>query len=222
MSDGERTREPLAHTAEEIAQEHAFLSLYGPWEPLDPAGAAHLLGGFSCPWWVVGGWAVEAFTGRPREHEDLDVSILTRDVSALRAHLGDSWHLWTNESGTLRPLTDRYPDVPAPDCQLWLRRHAQAPWVLDIPLTPDRDGLWTNKRRQGHVARVEDVTWVAPDGIRYLAAEIALQFKARSGRAKDERDLAVTWPLLDARQRAWLRDAVREQDPDHAWLPRLS
>ena len=42
------------------------------------------------------------------------------------------------------------------------------------------------------------MTWVAADGIRYLRPEITLLYKAVLHRPKDDRDLAVTWPLLDA------------------------
>ena len=50
--------------------------------------------GFERPWWVVGGWAIEAFTGAPRGHEDVDVSILVCDIPALREHVGERWQLW--------------------------------------------------------------------------------------------------------------------------------
>jgi hypothetical protein len=83
-------REPLRRTPQEQAEEHAFLRRYGPWAPLDPAGVAAFMAGFERPWWVVGGWAIEAFTGARREHEDVDVSILARDVPALREHVGSA------------------------------------------------------------------------------------------------------------------------------------
>ena len=49
------------------------------------------MAGFGRPWWLVGGWSIEAYTGVPREHEDVDLSILACDVPAFRAHLGDAW-----------------------------------------------------------------------------------------------------------------------------------
>ena len=78
------------------------------------------------------------------------------DVPALRAHVGGSWQLWNIANGALRPLTDHWPDVQHPESQIWARRDAWSPWVFDLPLTPDRDGLWTNKRLPDHVTRVED------------------------------------------------------------------
>jgi hypothetical protein len=212
------TREPLNLTPEERAEDEAFFRLYGAWEPLDPAGVQELLAGFDRPWWLVGGWAIEAFTGREREHEDVDLSILGCDVPALRAHLEPAWHLWSNNGGTLRPLNDKFPEPQHPESQIWIREYAAAPWILDLPLTPDRDGLWSNKRLPGHVAPVEEVTWVADDGIRYLNPEIVLLFKSRLDRPKDRRDFDVTWPLLDAVARAWLAEAVRGLDSEHGWL----
>jgi len=212
--------EPLPRTAEEAAEDAYWHRLYGDWAPLDLPALRDLLAGFDRPWWVVGGWAIEAFTGVPREHEDLDLSVLACDVPALRAHLCD-WHLWSISDQALRPLTDRHPGPPAPDDQLWLRRDARSPWVADLPLTPDHEGLWTNKRLPAHVAPVEEVTFVR-DGVRHLRPEIVLLFKARLHRAKDERDLAVTWPLLDDERRAWLLDALARVHPDHPWLERLS
>lgn len=95
------------------------------------------------------------------------------------------------------------------------------PWLIDLPITPDRDGLWTSKRWAEHVAPLDEVTWVAETGIRYVNPEIALHYKARLNRPKDNLDLDRTLPLLGPEQRAWLRDAVRRTEPGHPWLARL-
>jgi hypothetical protein len=210
--------EPLERTPADVAEDEAFFRRYGPWDPLDPPGLAAFMAGFERPWWIVGGWAIDAFTGAAREHEDVDLSILACDVPAFRAHVGDRWHLWSNHGGTLRPLDERFPEVLDVESQIWVREHALAPWVIDLPITPDRDGLWTSKRMPEHVAPVDEVTWVAGTGIRYLDPEIVLHYKARLGRAKDDRDLARTLPLLSGDRRAWLRDAVRRTEPGHPWL----
>lgn len=159
-------RVPLVRSPAEQAEEEAFQSLYGPWAPLSPAEFAREMEGFDRPWWVVGGWAIEAATGYRREHEDTDVSILACDVPAFVEFMKGRWHVWNNVGGVLHPLGERWPNVDEPRSQLWLRASARDPWVVDIPLTPDIDGLWTNKYVDGHIAPVEEVTWVAEDGIR--------------------------------------------------------
>jgi hypothetical protein len=70
-------------------EDHQFYRVYGPWQPYRPDEVAQLLQGFSEPWWIVGGHAIEAFAGVSREHEDVDISIFTSDFQALRAHIGD-------------------------------------------------------------------------------------------------------------------------------------
>lgn len=211
-------REPLRRTPEEIAEDERFFRWYGAWEPLDPDGVVDLMAGFDRPWWIVGGWSIEAFTGRPREHEDVDVSILGCDLAAFRDHVGDEWNLWSNHGGTLRPFNDRHPEVLDVGSQVWIRRSAAEPWIVDMVPTPDRDGLWTSKRDPGIVAPLDDVTWVAETGIRYQRPEVTLHYKAVQHRPKDDRDLAVTWPLLDEAARAWLVDVVARLYPDHPWL----
>ena len=70
-----------------------------------------------------------------------------------------------------------------------------------------------------HVAPLDEVTWVADDGIRYLNPEIGLLFKAAHRRRKDDRDLDRCLPLLLATTpAAWLARLVARLYPDHAWL----
>jgi hypothetical protein len=195
----------------------AFERWYGGWDPLTPATIGAFMTGFDRPWWVIGGWSIEAFTGVPREHEDLDVSMLASDAPAFRAFLGERWTPWNVDDSWFRPYDGRFGDV-RPDSQLWVRRDARSPWVLDVPLTPDTDGRWTNKRNPAHTEALEDVTWVAPDGLRYARPEVTLMFKARQDRAKDRRDAEVALPLLSADARAWLARAVAGYLPDHPWV----
>ena len=65
----------------------AFRRWYGGWDPLTPATTGELMAGFDRPWWVVGGWTIEAFTGVPREHEDM-LDARGRVVDRLE-HVGD-------------------------------------------------------------------------------------------------------------------------------------
>jgi hypothetical protein len=210
--------EPLSLTPEEQAEEDAFTRLYGPWEALSPPQVDELLKGFDRPWWIVGGWAVEAASGVPREHEDVDVSMLACDVPALYEHLKAGWHLWNNNEGTIHPLSDEHPEAREPVNQLWLRRDAGSPWVMDVILIADRDGLWVSRRDPEHIAPVEAVTWVHSDGIRYQRPEIVLLHKAFAARRKDERDVRVVWPRLDDPARAWLGEQVARMYPGHRWL----
>lgn len=214
-------RAPIPRSAHEQAADALFLARYGGWAPLKPERVADELAGFDRPWWVVGGWAIEAATGYRREHEDTDISLLSSDVAAFVEHVSPRWHVWNNDGGVLRLLLPGAADVDEPASQLWLRADADSPWVLDVPLTPADDGRWTHKFLAGPSAPVETVTWVADDGIRHLLPEIVLSYKARLRRPKDEPDLDATLRILTPERRAWLRDAVVALDPAHPWLARL-
>jgi hypothetical protein len=193
---------------------------YGGWEPLDPSTIAAFMEGFDRPWWIIGGWSLEAFTGVGRSHEDMDISILSCDAEAFRRFLGDGWTPWNVDNGWFRPFDARFTDV-RPDSQVWVRRDATSPWVLDVPFTPHTDGRWTNKRNLAHTEELDDVTWTAHDGLRYARPEVTLMFKAGLSRSKDRADAKATIPMLDRRARAWLRDVVARMDPDHEWVRSL-
>lgn len=199
----------------------AFERLYGPWEPATPAAARQLLAGFDAPWWVCGGYAVEAFTGVPRPHDDLDIGFFRRDLGKLRGALGDEYDLWSAGSGMLRPLNDRFPDLHEQSDQVWMRAHAWAPWRLDLLATADRDGRWVNKREPSFTADLADVTWVDADGIRYLAVDVVLAMKAKLKRPKDDRDLDVSLPLMGQDTRNRLRSYLERHHPGHDWLRRV-
>ena len=168
------------------------------------------MAGFDRPWWLVGGWSIEAFTGVAREHEDVDLSILACDVPAFRAHLGDAWTPWSNDGGTLRPLSDRFPEPFDAESQIWLRRDAASPWEVDLPLTPDRDGLWTNKRwavargaRRGrHLGGRRRDPLPAARRSRCTSRPRLQTARRTSGTSRSP---GRCWPRT---RRAWLRDAI--------------
>ncbi len=83
-------------------------------------------------------------------------------------------------------------------------------------LNADRDGRWVSRRDPEFDAPLEEVTWER-DGIRYLKPEIALSFKSKLHRPKDDLDLAVTLPLLDDTARAFLASYLARKEPDNPW-----
>jgi hypothetical protein len=69
---------------EPTADDLAFLDVYGEWDPLTPGELRDLMDGFPDPWWVAGGYAIEAFTGVARHHEDIDLVVFsTPEVTLL-------------------------------------------------------------------------------------------------------------------------------------------
>ena len=193
---------------------------YGPWAASTPSDMAALFDGIAIPWWIFGGWAIEAFTGRSRPHGDVDVAIFRSDLPALLDHLGPRVCVWSMTDGTLSPL--RKPeDLPDGGRQLWIRRDGASPWLADVGLTPHEGTTWISVRDERIRLPLEQATFVAADGIRYLAPAATLHWKARLNRTKDQDDLAATLPLLQTAEIAWLREATALAHPGHPWLARL-
>lgn len=201
--------------------------LYGPWAGRTPADAARLLTGYPGPWWVAGGWAIDAFTGRPRAHADLDLEVPRVDLPLLRRHLASRLDLWTATDGALRPLlpgdaTDAAADAVLPTgCgQLWARPSGAEPWEYDLLLMTGDHQSWEFKRDR-RVRRPLDEVGRTVDGIPFLRPEIQLLLKARGRRPKDQRDFEVTLPLLPHADQAWLRASLEVAHPGHPWLTAL-
>ena len=127
-----------------------FHAIYGEWDPLSIAELSGLMQGFGHPWWIIGGHAIEAFTGIPRPHGDIDLSFFPEAFEDFRKQLDGKYHLWSNHGGTFRHIDADHPEPLHPLAQVWARRKAQSPWVLDAAPTPSVSGSWQSKRDSDH------------------------------------------------------------------------
>ena len=194
--------------------------IYGPWIARTPADVADLLDGYTGRWWIAGGWAIEAFTGAARQHDDVDPSIPLHELAQLRRHLAGRIDVWAAAQEVLQVLhpEDIGHDQLPPTCgNLWARRSGADPWEYDILLTPTEPDMWVFKRDDRIRMPIDAIVW-RRDGISYLRPEIQLLHKARGLRDKDQADFDACWPLLDQQSRRWLREAVELTQPDHPWL----
>ena len=116
----------------------------------------------------------------------MDVVIFKRDLPALVELVAGRYDVWSIGSGGMRPITEDWPEPNAEAGQVWLREHAGAPWVVDCLINEDRDGQWVSRREEWS-APLEQVTWVAEDGIRYQNPEVVLHHKALQDQPKDTR-----------------------------------
>lgn len=212
--------EPEVAETDEEREDRAFYRWYGAWAPLTPVQVARLLEGLPAPWWIVGGWAVDAFTGVAREHEDVDVGFLRADLPAILDRLSPGLCVWSNLSGTLRPL--RKPDDLLDGArQLWVRRDGDSPWVMDLAMTPHDGTTWISPRDDRVRMPLDDATFVAANGLRYLRPELVLFMKARWARSKDDHDLATILPRLEPAALGRLRSWIELVHPGHRWLSQL-
>lgn len=206
-----------------------FESLYGPWISRTPTDVAELFEGYTGVWWISGGWALEAFTGVTRPHEDIDPSVLGAELPTFRRLLTGRLHMWTATSGALAPLLpDDQPDgtadevLPEGCVQVWTRRSAHDPWEYDVLLSPGTADEWVYRRDPGIRMPMSQALWHR-DGIAYLQPEIQLLYKAKGLRPKDQADFQATLPHLDDPRRTWLQQSLIATLGDHhPWVGSLT
>ncbi|MEX1102724.1 MAG: amino acid transporter [Dehalococcoidia bacterium] len=194
---------------------------WGVWDPLTPAEVGELLRGIEAPWWIAGGYAIEAFAGRElREHGDVDVGLLRRDQLAVQRTL-DGWELHAADPpGTLRPwLPGEH--LPRAIHDIWVREDGDGPWRFQLMLDESEGEEWVFRRDTRVRRELGALTWKR-DPLSYIAPEVQLLYKSKGLRAKDQVDFAAAEPVLSDRQRAWLRDALELVEPGHPWLAALS
>lgn len=191
------------------------LSLWAAWHP---AEAARRLAGVDVPWYVAAGWSLDLFRReQTREHEDLEIGVPADSFPTIRRALSDLEFLVVGD-GLAYAVT---PDTLAAHHQTWAREPGTGLWRLDVMREPWQGETWICRRDPRIRLPSSQLIERTPDGIPYGAPEIALLFKAKAVRPKDEEDFAATLPLLDASRRRWLGDALALVHPGHPWLEAL-
>jgi hypothetical protein len=105
--------------------------------------------------------------------------------------------------------------------QTWVREPGTGIWRLDVMRERWQGDMWV-WRRDPRVRRpASQVIARTPDGIPYAKPEIALLFKTKTTRDKDQEDFYGVLPLLSPEQRDWLARALVLSDPEHPWLEAL-
>ena len=188
------------------------------WEAWHPAEVARRLADVDVVWYVSAGWALDLFVGhQTREHEDLEIALPEDQFEILRRALPEL-EFFVVGDGLAQPVTGA---ARTAHHQTWARDAASGNWRLDVFREPWDGDTWVCRRdprirlpQPRAIARTED-------GIPYAQPEIVLLFKAKEVRPKDQEDFDAVLPLLDARRRRWLAEAIRLVHPTHRWLPAL-
>jgi hypothetical protein len=195
------------------------------WASWTPRQVVHVLAGVEAPWYVAAGWAISLHLGEVhREHEDLEIAVPAERFAEVAAALAD-YDLFVpgraGDVGYVQPLASAAVAL-ADSHQTWVRDHASGHWRLDVFREPSRAGEWVCRRDESMRLPYERVVARTADGIPYARPEIALLFKAKHVRDKDEVDFMAVLPTLEPDARAWLAQALERIHPGHAWLELLA
>jgi hypothetical protein len=191
------------------------------WDAWTPAEAARRLRGVDVPWRVSAGWAIDLFLGgERREHDDLELAAPADCFDEVAAAL-DELDFHVVARGLAVPVADAG-ELADEAHQTWgLDRGANA-WRVDVFREPGDGDEWVARRDASIRLAYDELIEHTADGIPYERPEVALLFKAKHARAKDEADLAAVLPRLGADRRRLLADWLERVHPGHFWLPDIA
>jgi hypothetical protein len=93
--------------------------------------------------------------------------------------------------------------------------------VVGFLLEQSTTGRWVFRRHPAVRRPLAEVGTTTSDGVAVVRPEVALLFKAKGPRFKDQRDFDRVLPHLDEATRAWLASALEQAHPGHTWRGRL-
>jgi hypothetical protein len=196
------------------------------WDPLSVDEVVALFRDLPAPWWIAGGWALDLFLGRTtRPHEDTDVVILRRDQLVVQEYFRRQWRLFKTHQPRWPHLAPwpagEFLDLPVSD--IWARRELdRGPWRFQLMLTEEEGDRWVYRRLRTIGGEIAGLGLTTDAGVPYLAPEIQLLYKSRTGRARDALDFRNVLPHLPTARGEWLLDGLRRQYPEgHAWMAPL-
>jgi hypothetical protein len=189
--------------------------------------------GFSAPWALCGGWAVDAWVGRvTRKHVDVDIAIFIEDQRPLFEHLA-GWQLVAHGPNAQPGVHSQW-DGQRLDLPVHIHGRvdfgepipqgrdlmSEDGFDLDIQFSQRSDDNWVLQREPLISVPIREAISESQWGVPTLVPELLLFFKAFERRNQDSRDFAALLPELSGEQRRHLRDAISRTR--HPWLSELS
>jgi hypothetical protein len=187
------------------------------WRAWRPEDVARRLAGIEVPWCIAAGWAVDLFVGHERrEHEDIEIAAPARAFPQIRARL-DDLEFYAVGAGEVARV-DEAPERLDETHQTWGLDPAAFEWRIDVFREPSSGSEWICRRDRRIRLRYGELIEHTTDGIPFVRPEVALLFKAKAARDKDEEDLRDVLRLLGSSRRGLLRDWLGLVHPGHRWL----
>jgi hypothetical protein len=188
------------------------------WAAWTPAEVVERLSGVTTRWYVAAGWALDLFVGGiGREHDDIEIGVPGEGFGEV-ADAFPSFEWDVVGAGQIWP----FPKEAANHYQTWLREPSTGRYRLDVFREPHCGDRWVCRRRVSITLPYDELILRTADGIPYVIPEIALLFKAKELREKDEADFRRVLPAMDGSRRSRLSEWVSQVHPGHPWLERLS
>jgi hypothetical protein len=115
-----------------------------------------------------------------------------------------------------------FPEQLANHHQTWLRDPATGRYRIDVFREPHLGDHWVCRRDASITLPYSELILHTSDGIPYAAPEVALLFKAKHLRDKDQADFQRVLPTMDRTRRSRLTGWLTQLHPGHPWIETLA
>lgn len=174
------------------------------------------MSGVGAPWYVAAGWALDLFRGeQSRPRDDLEIAVPSAGFPELRARFPE---FVFDAVGAGQVWPGAAPEALTATHQTWMRDPSDGRFLLDVFREPHAGDTWICRRDERIRLPYAEIIEHTAAGIPYLIPELALLFKAKATRPKDQADFEAVLPLLSGTRRDRLRDWLRSVHPGHPWL----
>ena len=191
------------------------------WDAWRPEDVARALAGVEAPWYVAAGWSVDLFLGgERREHEDLEIAVPATRFGEVAEALVELEPFVVGQ-GQATPLAEAS-ELLDTYHQTWMLDRAAGRWRVDVFREPSDGDTWICRRDEAIRLPYDELIERTAAGVPYVRPEIALLFKAKHAREKDDGDLAAVVPRLAPERRRRLAELLERVHPGHRWLEELS
>jgi hypothetical protein len=188
------------------------------WQAWSPSDVAQRMSKVTAPWYITAGWALELFTNAAaREHADLEIAVpAARFGEIVAAFPGFEWDVVGD--GRVWP----FPEQLANHFQTWLRDPTTGRYHIDVFREPHVGDRWVCRRDTSITLPYSEMILRTSDGVPYVIPEVALLFKAKHVRDKDQADFARVLRTMDRTRRSRLRGWLTQVHPGHPWISALA
>lgn len=173
---------------------------------------------FNKTWAIAGGWSIDLFLGKvTREHDDIEIVLYRKDQLAIQEYL-DDWSFKKVQNRTVLPWV-RNEHLALPIHETYAEKANEK---IEILLN-ELDGEHWLYRRDSRIKRELDKACLTTNsGIPILSPEIALLYKSKDPRPKDEMDFRNIYNYMSMEQKQWLRNSLKMIYIEHSWIDLLN
>jgi hypothetical protein len=173
---------------------------------------------FNKPWAIAGGWSIDLFLGKvTREHDDIEIAIYRNDQSAIQAYL-DGWNFTKVHNRKVLPW-ERNEFLALPIHETYAEKANEK---IEILMNEVDRGYWLYRRDTRVKREIDKAFLTTNSGIPYLSPEIALLYKSKYPRPKDEFDFRNIYHYMSMEQKQWLQESLKLIYTEHSWIDMLN